>query len=394
VRVAWYRTPKVPPWPSMIITFILPRYLSSPAGGFKVVYEYANKLQARGHRVTVVHPRNVSPQPGLTQSLKSRLWPHKIRWRDGNQVPWIPIRYGVKMLLVPDLRESFIPDGDVIFATGYQTAFAVASYSESKGRKYYLIQHHEIWDGIEDEVNRSWVLPLYKIVIAKWLLDLAREFGEGDRVTYIPNGIDFSDFKISTPIADRSPHRIAMMAHTFDWKGTPDGLTALETVRKQVPELEAVLFGTHRRPSNTPDWVEYMHLPSATELPELYNSCSIFLHPSWTEGWGLPSAEAMSCGCALVAAANCGVLDFAEHEVTALMAPIKRPALLAEQLLRAIRDNALRRRIAEAGNRQIQHYTWKRAVDSLEGLLLSHRNTNAGTTNSPRIFTNATDKGG
>jgi L-malate glycosyltransferase len=356
----------------MKITFILPRYLSSPAGGFKVVYEYANHLQARGHQVTVVHPRNVSPQFGLTQTVKSYLWPYKIRWRDKKLAAWFPIRDDVRMLLVPDLREVFIPDGDAIFATGYRTAFGVSHYSASKGDKYYLIQSHETWDGVEADVNRTWMLPLHKVVIARWLLKLAHEFGEAGQTTYIPNGIDFSHFKITTPITKRPAHRVAMMAHQFDWKGTPDGLAALETTRKQVPELDAVIFGIHRRPPNAPEWITYVQQPSADELLALYNSCSVFLHPSWTEGWGLPSAEAMSCGCAVVAAANHGVLDFAEHEATALLAPVKQPALLAEQLLRAVSDHALRWRIAEAGNRHIQQYTWERAVSSLERLLLSN----------------------
>jgi glycosyltransferase involved in cell wall biosynthesis len=356
----------------MKITFVLPRYLSAPAGGFKVVYEYANRLQARGHQVNVLHPRNILPRAGLMQEVKSHLWPYKIHLRDGKPASWLPIDEGVQMMLVPDLREEFIPAADVIFATGYQTASGVSSYAKSKGRKYYLIQHHETWDGGEAEVNRTWKFPLHKIVIARWLLNLAQEFGEGGQVTYIPNGIDFNDFKITTPISERPAQRVAMMAHSFDWKGTPDGLRALETARKEIPELEAVLFGTHPRPPNWPEWITYLPQPSAHELPALYNSCSVFLHPSWTEGWGLPSAEAMSCGCALVAAANRGVMDFAEHEVTALLAPIKQPSLLAEQLLRALRDHVLRQRIAEAGNRQIQQYTWKQAVDSLEGLLMSH----------------------
>jgi L-malate glycosyltransferase len=364
----------------MKITFILPCYLSSPAGGFKVVYEYANHLQARGHQVAVVHPRNVAPQFGLTQTVKSYLWPYKIRWRDKKPAPWFPIRDGVRMLLVPDIREVFIPDGDAIFATGYQTAFGVSHYSVSKGRKYYLIQSHETWDGAEADVNRTWMLPLHKVVIARWLLKLADEFGEAGQTTYIPNGIDFSHFKITTPITERLAHRVAMMAHSLDCKGTPDGLAALEMARKQVPELEAALFGIHPRPPDMPGWITYVQQPSPNELLALYNSCSIFLHPSWAEGWGLPSAEAMSCGCALVASANQGVLDFAEHEATALLAPVKQPALLAEQLLRALRDPALRRRIAEAGNRQIQQYTWKRAVDSLERLLLSHSEFNCAET--------------
>jgi len=90
----------------------------------------------------------------------------------------------------------------------------------------------------------------------------------------------------------------------------------------------------------------------------------------------LPAAEAMACGCALVAAANHGVQDFSEHEITALHAPIKQPAALARQLLRAVRDDALRLRIAEAGHQRIQRYTWERAVDAMEALLLNGRREN------------------
>ncbi len=352
----------------MRITFVLPMYLDRPAGGFKVVYEYANRLQARGHRVTAVHPRNPDPQPGVEQKVKSFLWHYKIKWRDRVVAPWFAGDHG--MSLVSDLREQCIPDGDAIFATGYQTAFRVARYGPSKGRKFYLIQHHETWLGPEDEVNRTWALPLHKVVIARWLARLAREFGADGDVTYIPNGIDFSRFTLVTPIASR-PRRVAMLAHSFAWKGMADGLAALEMVRAQAPDLEAAMFGAHPRPPELPAWIEYVQQPAPEDLLALYNSCAVFLHPSWSEGWPLPPAEAMACGCALVSAANPGVQDYAEHEVTALLAPVKRPAALAEQLLRAVSDDALRLRMADAGHRHIQQYTWKRAVDAIEALLLN-----------------------
>jgi len=352
------------------ITFILPMYLSRPAGGFKVVYEYANHLQARGHQVTVVHPRNIDPQPGARQKIKGLLWPYKVKLKDRVPAPWFAMSPEVKLSLVADLREKYVPDGDAIFATGYQTAFPVAGYGASKGRKFYLIQHHETWLGPEDEVNRTWTLPLHKVVIARWLMRLAQEFGANGDVTYIPNGLDFSRFKIVTPIEAR-PRRVAMLAHQFAWKGMADGLAALEMVRAQASDLEATLFGAHPRSHDLPDWIKYVENPPQDELLALYNSCSVFLHPSWTEGWGLPPAEAMACGCALVTAANQGVRDFAEHEVTALLAPVKQPAALADQLLRATRDDALRRRIAEAGRQHIQRYTWERAVDAMEALLLN-----------------------
>jgi len=353
----------------MKITFVLPMYLNRPAGGFKVVYEYASHLQTRGHQVTVVHPRSHDPRPGVEQKLKGYLWPYKIKWQDRVIAPWFAMHPEVKLSLVADLGEQFIPDGDAIFATGYQTAFWVDRYGASKGRKLYLIQHHETWLGPEDEVNRTWTLPLHKVVIARWLSDLAREFDASGSASYIPNGMDFSSFKLVTPIAAR-PQRVAMLAHPFAWKGMADGLAALEMVRAQAPDLEATMFGTHPRPPELPAWIEYVEHPAPDELLALYNSCAVFLHPSWAEGWPLPPAEAMTCGCALVAAANPGVRDYAEHEITALLAPIKQPAALAEQLLRVVRDGALRQRIAEAGSQHIRQYTWERAVNAMEALLL------------------------
>ena len=346
-------------------------YLNRPAGGFKIVYEYANHLQERGHRVTVIHPRNLDPQPGARQKLKSLLWPYKIRWRDRTVVPWFTIHPEVRVSLVSDLGEEFIPDGDAIFATAYQTAYHVAGYRASKGRKFYLIQHYETYLGPEDEVNGAYRLPLHKIVIARWLERLARELGADDNVSYIPNSLDFSLFKLSAPIAAR-PRRVAMLAHPFEWKGMADGLAALEIVRAQIPDLEATLFGSHPRPSELPAWIEYVENPSPDKLMTLYNSCAIFLHTSWTEGWGLTATEAMACGCALVAAANEGVRDYAEHEVTALLAPIKQPAALAQQLNRVLLDDTLRLKIAEAGHCHVQRYTWKRAVDAMEALLLNN----------------------
>ena len=41
----------------MRITFVLPVFPRGPIGGFRVVYEYANRLTALGCEVTVVHER-------------------------------------------------------------------------------------------------------------------------------------------------------------------------------------------------------------------------------------------------------------------------------------------------------------------------------------------------
>jgi glycosyltransferase involved in cell wall biosynthesis len=345
-------------------------YLGSPSGGFKVVYEYTNRLQARGHQVTVVHPRNEDRQKGPFQFAKSRLWQYKMRFKHRPLIPWFDLDPSVKLMLVPDLREQFIPQADAIFATAFSTAFHLANYDASKGRKFYLIQSYETWHGSEERVRASWKLPLRKIVVSHWLEKIAGEMGEADRTAYISIGLDFSKFYLEKPLSKRTAPLVGMLAHPSENKGMCDGLKALEIVKAKIPHLQARLFGTHPRADAIPAWIEYEQQPTSDKLREIYNSCQVFLHPSWIEGWGLPAAEAMACGCALVSAANGGVDEFAVDGVNALLAPIKQPEILADKLLTCLTDRSLRIRLAESGERDIHRFSWDRAVVALEKELM------------------------
>jgi len=354
------------------ITFVLPMFLAAPSGGFKVVYEYANRLHRRGHTVTVVHPRTLDLQGGANgwrDLVKSYLWAWKLRWQHRPLIGWFRLDPGVRVRLVRDLRESLLPDGDVIVATAFQTAFPVAGYGGRKGRGYYLIQSYEDWMGEEARVRESWQLPLRKIVVSRWLERRAHELGEGARTVRIPPGLDRDQFRVLHPAETRQRPRVGMLAHPLAIKGTADGVAALAQVRQRIPALEAVLFGTTPRPADLPEWIEYEQSPSPAALVDLYNSCQVFLHPSHLEGWGLPAVEAMACGCALAAAHNEGVDDFAEDGVTALVVPIRAPERLAEAVERHLTEEALRHRLAAAGRERVAQFDWSAAVDLMEETL-------------------------
>ena len=48
-----------------IITFILPRTGEEPIGGFKVVYEYANRLAKDGYHINIVYGITSRPVSNL-----------------------------------------------------------------------------------------------------------------------------------------------------------------------------------------------------------------------------------------------------------------------------------------------------------------------------------------
>lgn len=354
----------------MRITFVLPMYLNSPSGGFRVVYEYANRLANLGHQVAVVHPRSVQAQTGIVETVKQRLWKSKLQLLNRPLVSWFEMDDKVNLLLTTDLSEQNIPDADVIFATASDTAFPVAAYSASKGRKFYLVQSYETWNLPEDQVQAGWKLPMHKVVVSRHLQRIAESLGEQSRTTCIPLGIDLLVFRLLTPINERRELRVGMLAHPNEVKGTRDGLAALELVKQRRADLQVALFGTEPRLDFIPAWMSYERLPTAERLVELYNSCRIFLNPGWAEGWGLPAAEAMACGCAVVSADNGGIHEFAVDGETALIAPIKRPDLLAEKILALIEDDKLRRRLAMAGHQSIKRFSWEQAVNSLQAILV------------------------
>lgn len=358
----------------MRVTFILPCYPRKPVGGLRVVYEYANRLVAKGHEVAIVHPRhlgNVPPPPAGSLYRGLRREVAKLRdWAFSPSVNWQPVDSRVRMLYVPGLDASQVPDGDAVFATAWQTAEYVLEYPKSKGTKYYLIQHYETWAGPKDRVDATWRAPLHKVVIARWLGELGRGLG-CEHLQYIPNGIEHEKYRLLNPITTR-PQRVAMLFHAEEWKGCPDGLRALGIVKNQHPDLRAVLFGTPQRLKSIPEWVEYYRDPPQTDIVNsIYNGSSIYLCASWTEGFPLPPAEAMACGCTLVSTDIGGVREYAEHEVTALLSPPRNPEALAGNILRLLQDDGLRQRLARTGQERIREFSWERSADQLDDLIRS-----------------------
>jgi len=350
------------------ITFVWPRTGEWPSGGGRIAYEYANRLARRGHTVTIVHPGRLVINPTKLDHVKNAAR-FVLRKLDGRYTPdpWLKMDPKVRLLCVPSLSERFVPDGDVVIATAWQTAEWVSRYSRSKGRGFYFIQHLETWNGPEERVYATWKAPLQKIVPSKWLVEVARSLGEN--AIYIPYGLDVDAFQVVTPSEERRPNQLMMLYHKAEWKGCDEGLQALSLVREKDPNIRASLFGVPARPEALPDWIEYHQSPSAKLLRELYNQAAIFVAPSRTEGWGLTGCEALLCGAALVATDIDGHREFAFHERTALTSPARSPSALAENILRLIQDPGLRIQLAKDGFQFVRQLTYERAAASFEAAL-------------------------
>ncbi len=356
----------------MRITFLMPRYPWGPSGGYKVVYEYANGLVSRGHEVTVVHPRRlkyaVLPE---RLTLRNRLRRARTWMSDLGSSPrvnWHTIDGRVKMRFVEDSSAEFIPDGEAVFATSWQTVESVMRCPPSRGAKFYLIQGYEIWDGHRELVDATWRSPLRKVVISKWLLDVGKEL-RAHEVEYIPNGIDDRVYRLCQPFETR-PLQVAMAYSALSVKGAVDGIKALTIARARYPEMKAVLFGKESPPRWIPKWIKYYRAPSQSVIVnEIYNGSRVFLNSSLTEGFALPPAEAALCGCAIVATDSGGIRDYVEDGVTGLLSAPRNPELLAENLSLLLSNPDLCEQLAKAGSQSVKRFSWEQSTNLLEALI-------------------------
>lgn len=352
----------------MKITMALPHPAWRPVGGYRVVYEYADRLAAKGHELTICHSLRLPHTEYTRPYIVRYLGYHLLK----NRMPtWFTFENKVDLQIVPAIADETIPDGDMLMATSWATAYAVSKLSPSKGKKFYLIQHYEVWDGDKDLVDKTYTLGLGNIVIAKWLKDTVEGLG-GEVVAHIPNGMNFDLFKLKNQIEERNPLSVAIMYHTADWKGSKDGFAALEMVREKFPELSVSVFSAYPKPDWLPEWVSFTQSPPQSSLVDIYNSSAIFISPSWAEGWPLPPAESMACGCALVTTDIGGVHDYAIHEKTALLSPPKNPKALADNILRLLNDDELRITLAKSGYDHIRNFTWDNSVNKLEKTFLEN----------------------
>jgi glycosyltransferase involved in cell wall biosynthesis len=346
-----------------IITFIFPHPVDGPTGGYKVVYEYANRLVADGYRVNIVYSGSLF---WMKKSLYFKLTncvryvQRLIKGYGGRR--WFDLDERVKEHFTFSLNYRHVPKSDIYVATSPYTAMYVKDYPTDK--KIYFIQGYENWGAVTDEILLStYQYPLKKITVANWLKEIIE--GVGEKCEVIPNGFDFNYFRYAKPIDERDKFTIVMLYHTAELKGCKYGFEALELVKQRYPQLRVTLFGTPERPTNLPEWYEYYQRPDRETHNRIYNEAAIFLGTSNIEGWGLTVGEAMMCGAAVVCTDNKGYMEMAVHGENALVSPVRDARGLADNMIRLIEDDELRCRLATNALAHIKQFTWDRAYGKL-----------------------------
>ncbi len=100
---------------------------------------------------------------------------------------------------------------------------------------------------------------------------------------------------------------------------------------------------------------------SSQRLEQLYAQASIFVFPSFDEGFGMPVLEAMARGIPVITS-NRSALPEVAGEAALLVDP-HEPEEIAGAMLRLIEDAGLREQLGSAGRNRATEFSWRKAAE-------------------------------
>jgi glycosyltransferase involved in cell wall biosynthesis len=354
------------------IAFLLGGAARNIRGGFKVLFIYANFLAQQGFAVTIFFPAtNSTNRRGDKAARALRYVAGKLNSSLYLPESWFHLHPSIETRWIwrcgPELSAQF----DVSIIAGHEAGGDVleegAGGPRARGKLLYLFQEYEYYM-IGGETVRSQIEALIRqvdMVVA--ISPAAREVAAAVRgprgVHLVSNGVEFEKYFVSGRRSFGDRKTLGFAFREEDFKRSGDVVAALSRLRSKglLQGVTCWAYGTRRRPG-LPDWIRYHYRASDSKLRELLNSTAVFVVASLFEGWGLPGAEAMACGAALVTTRNGGCEAYAIHMENALLCAPGNVEELAEAIRRLLQDLELAERIATRGHDSIQTFTWETAA--------------------------------
>ena len=329
-----------------------------PVGGYKMVFEYANKLYAQGYRISILFIND--------EAMKQYCIPELIRKPLANFLTQITPRWFLlnkNIRKISTLQEDYlreVQNTDVVVATSVLTVEkTIAIFKRQK--KIYFIQGYENWDKSEDYLKQTYNIGMNNFVIAKWLKDIV-DINSNCESTLVSNPIDCNIYKPFIKQCERPNHSVAFLYHVMEHKGVKYAIEAIKTLKNEYPDLIVRSFGMYRRPAELPEWVEYTYQATQDETVEIYNSVQVFVCATVEEGFGLTGLEAMACGATLCTTNYMGAREYANKE-NAMLSDVKDPVGLANNISKLFEDENLRVKLSTIGIETARARSWKNAIN-------------------------------
>lgn len=162
-------------------------------------------------------------------------------------------------------------------------------------------------------------------------------------------------------------------------KGFEYLIEAWKIVQKQQPEWELHIYGEGELKETLEQQIKQNGLQGVVSLKnpvktieQVYEQSSLFVLSSRFEGFGLALLEAMSCALPVVSF-DCkyGPTQFIQNGKNGFLVPLGNTQLLAENILKLLNDESLRKEMGKSAKKTAQDYSVPSIMKEWEEMFLS-----------------------
>jgi alpha-maltose-1-phosphate synthase len=172
------------------------------------------------------------------------------------------------------------------------------------------------------------------------------------KLRLVPLGVELEKFHPVTK-PDSNSFEVLFVGNASYRKGIPDLLAAFSLL--QHPQKRLTIVGTVQpelvdlidKAASAQNIVATGHM-AHSELKQIMSRSHVMVLPSIEDGFGYVQAEAMACGCPVIATTNTGAADLFSDRVEGFIVPVRAPEALVEKMQLLADNPDLQQRMAIA----------------------------------------------
>jgi colanic acid/amylovoran biosynthesis glycosyltransferase len=175
------------------------------------------------------------------------------------------------------------------------------------------------------------------------------------RLHVIHCGVDPAEFEPATPA---NPARLLFVGRLAAVKGLPILIDAMRDLQSRLPNVELVVAGDgpdrtalEKQAAGLP--VRFVGYQSQPQVRAMLAETGVFVLPSFAEGVPVVLMEAMAAGVPVVATRIAGIAELVVDGTGGLLVSPGDRSALVDAVVRIVSDDALRRRLVEAGRTKV-----------------------------------------
>lgn len=331
-------------------------------GGVRVLAYLASHLAERGHRVSILVPKN-QYQPVYPLSRKVEL----VLLRSSGQGGLLS-----RLKTLWDLERALERlEPDVILANFFPTAY-VAWPLRKRSRVVHLVQDSpRVFGGpiTSRVVSLSFRFPYERVAISRFVAQ------DASPVAVITPGVAEGFWPDPDPelVASKYAPAVLHLPRRQPFKGLRTFIEAMTLLRDWgfVVELWLITKEAEVLSEFQEARLHYKLIEASDDdsMRRAYSSADVFVMSSEAESFSLPPLEAMASGVPAVITDAGGVQEYARDGENCLLVPPGRPEALARAIRRVLEDPGLARRLIQGGLATAQRLSLRAFVERVARLV-------------------------